>query len=102
MTTALNPPRDLSEARERMLRVEIPAAIMSVLETLHRAGFHGVVVGGAVRDALLGASGGDWDVASNATPREVIKLFPRTIPTGIEHGTITMVDARARSGSCAS
>jgi tRNA nucleotidyltransferase (CCA-adding enzyme) len=91
MTTALNPPRDLSEARERMLRVEIPAAIMSVLETLHRAGFHGVVVGGAVRDALLGASGGDWDVASNATPQEVIKLCPRTIPTGIEHGTVTVL-----------
>jgi tRNA nucleotidyltransferase (CCA-adding enzyme) len=74
-----------------MSRVEIPAAIMAVLETLHRAGFHGVVVGGAVRDALLGAIGVDWDVASNATPREVIDLFPRTIPTGIEHGTVTVL-----------
>lgn len=74
-----------------MTRVEIPAAIMSVLEALHRAGFHGVVVGGAVRDALLGAVGVDWDVASNATPREVIDLFPRTIPTGIEHGTVTVL-----------
>lgn len=74
-----------------MTHVEIPAAIMSVLEALHRAGFHGVVVGGAVRDALLGAVGVDWDVASNATPREVIDLFPRTIPTGIEHGTVTVL-----------
>lgn len=74
-----------------MLRVEIPGAILSVLERLDRAGFHGVVVGGAVRDALLGASGGDWDVASNATPQEVIALFPRTIPTGIEHGTVTVL-----------
>lgn len=74
-----------------MLRAEIPAAIVSVLETLHRAGFHGVVVGGAVRDALLGARNVDWDVASNATPREVIDLFPRTIPTGIEHGTVTVL-----------
>jgi tRNA nucleotidyltransferase (CCA-adding enzyme) len=74
-----------------MLAVEIPIAIMSVLETLNRAGFHGVLVGGAVRDALLGAVGVDWDVASNATPREVIDLFPRTIPTGIEHGTVTVL-----------
>jgi tRNA nucleotidyltransferase (CCA-adding enzyme) len=74
-----------------MMRVEIPAAIMDVLETLHRAGFHGVVVGGAVRDALLGAVGVDWDVASNATPQEIIDLFPRTIPTGIEHGTVTVL-----------
>jgi tRNA nucleotidyltransferase (CCA-adding enzyme) len=74
-----------------MLRVDIPAAIMFVLETLHRAGFHGVLVGGAVRDALLGVVGVDWDVASNATPREVIDLFPRTIPTGIEHGTVTVL-----------
>lgn len=74
-----------------MLRVDIPAAIMFVLETLHRAGFHGVLVGGAVRDALLGVVGVDWDVASNATPDEVIELFPRTIPTGIEHGTVTVL-----------
>ncbi len=70
---------------------DIPAAILAVLRTLDRAGFHGVVVGGAVRDALLGLGGGDWDVASNATPDEVVRLFPRTIPTGIEHGTITVL-----------
>jgi tRNA nucleotidyltransferase (CCA-adding enzyme) len=94
MSQRLSPPRDRQEARDRMLKVEIPSAIMSVLETLDRAGFHGVVVGGAVRDALLGAPGGDWDVASNATPEEVIDLFPRTIPTGIEHGTITVLAGR--------
>jgi tRNA nucleotidyltransferase (CCA-adding enzyme) len=85
------PPKDIVAARERMLAVDIPAAILAVLETLHRAGFHGVVVGGAVRDALLGADNVDWDVASNATPREVMDLFPRTIPTGIEHGTVTVL-----------
>jgi tRNA nucleotidyltransferase (CCA-adding enzyme) len=84
-------PRDHDEARARMLKVRIPSAILAVLETLSRAGFHGVVVGGAVRDALLGVDGGDWDVASNATPQEVIELFPRTIPTGIEHGTVTVL-----------
>lgn len=77
-----------------MLRAPIPEAILAVLHTLARAGFHGVVVGGAVRDALLGVGEGDWDVASNATPEEVMRLFPRTIPTGIEHGTVTVMCGR--------
>jgi len=87
-------PDDEQEARERLLAVSIPAAIMAVLETLDRAGYHGVVVGGAVRDALLGEPGGDWDVASNATPEEVVALFRKTIPTGIEHGTVTVLSGR--------
>jgi tRNA nucleotidyltransferase (CCA-adding enzyme) len=90
----LSPPRDAVEARERLLAVAIPPAIMAVLETLDRAGYHGVVVGGAVRDALLGTDGGDWDVASNATPEEVVELFAKTIPTGIEHGTVTVLSGR--------
>jgi tRNA nucleotidyltransferase (CCA-adding enzyme) len=90
----LSPPRDAVEARERLLGVVIPPAIMAVLETLDRAGYHGVVVGGAVRDALLGEDEGDWDVASNATPEEVVQLFAKTIPTGIEHGTVTVLSGR--------
>ncbi|NVB41906.1 hypothetical protein G6O69_29010 [Pseudenhygromyxa sp. WMMC2535] len=77
-----------------MAAAPIPPAIMAVLQTLDKAGFHGVVVGGAVRDALLGQGEGDWDVASNATPEEVTQLFPRTIPTGIEHGTVTVLSGR--------
>lgn len=94
MTASLPPPRDEQEARERLLGVQIPAPIMAVLETLDRAGHHGVVVGGAVRDALLGEPGGDWDVATDATPAEVIALFRKTIPTGIEHGTVTVMSGR--------
>ncbi|MFV8756628.1 CCA tRNA nucleotidyltransferase [Nannocystaceae bacterium ST9] len=90
----LPPPRDLDEARERMRGAAIPAPILAVLHTLDEAGHHGVVVGGAVRDALLGLAGVDWDVASDATPDEVIRLFPRTIPTGIEHGTVTVLSGR--------
>jgi tRNA nucleotidyltransferase (CCA-adding enzyme) len=90
----LPPPRDLDEARERMRQASIPEPILAVLHTLDRAGHHGVVVGGAVRDALLGLDGVDWDVASDATPEEVVRLFPRTIPTGIEHGTVTVLTGR--------
>lgn len=77
-----------------MRRADIPEPILAVLHTLDQAGHHGVVVGGAVRDALLGLDGVDWDVASDATPDEVVKLFPRTIPTGIEHGTVTVLSGR--------
>jgi tRNA nucleotidyltransferase (CCA-adding enzyme) len=84
-------PKDAHEARDRLLGIAIPAPIIAVLETLDAAGYHGVVVGGAVRDALLGQPGGDWDVATNATPEQVIALFRKTIPTGIEHGTVTVM-----------
>ncbi|MFO7566644.1 MAG: hypothetical protein R6X02_28635 [Enhygromyxa sp.] len=94
MSASLPAPCDEQQARERLLSVHIPAAIMSVLETLDRAGYHGVVVGGAVRDALLGEPGGDWDVATDATPEEVVGLFRKTIPTGIEHGTVTVMTGR--------
>ena len=53
-----------------------------------------MVVGGAVRDALIGRPQGDWDLATSATPTEVQGLFRRTIPTGIDHGTITVVHGR--------
>lgn len=90
----LDPPASAEAAQARLRGVEIPEPILSVLRRLDQAGFHGVVVGGAVRDALLGRAQGDWDVASNATPQEVIDLFPRTIPTGIEHGTVTVLAGR--------
>jgi len=61
---------------------------------LHDAGHEAVVVGGAVRDALIGRAPGDWDLATSATPAEVQGLFRRTIPTGIEHGTVTVVHGR--------
>jgi putative nucleotidyltransferase with HDIG domain len=49
------------------------------------------LVGGAVRDMLRGATPGDWDIATDATPEEVIRLFKRVIPTGIKHGTVTIL-----------
>jgi putative nucleotidyltransferase with HDIG domain len=49
------------------------------------------LVGGAVRDLLLGKKASDWDLATNARPEEVIPLFRRVIPTGIKHGTITVL-----------
>jgi tRNA nucleotidyltransferase (CCA-adding enzyme) len=48
-------------------------------------------VGGCVRDLLLGRAANDWDVATDARPDELVRIFPRAIPTGIEHGTVTVV-----------
>ena len=84
-----------SEAAAAVLAaLAIPTAIRQVAEVLHDAGHDVVLVGGAVRDCLLGRVHGDWDLASSATPDEVTALFRRTIPTGIEHGTVTVLCGR--------
>jgi len=70
--------------------------LVQVAETLEQAGFEAVVVGGAVRDALLGRAPGDWDLATSARPEEVQKLFRKTIPTGLEHGTVTVIAGRGK------
>lgn len=60
------------------------------------AGFEAWCVGGAVRDALLGLAHLDWDLATSATPQEVRRLFRRTIPVGIEFGTVGVLDRDGR------
>jgi tRNA nucleotidyltransferase (CCA-adding enzyme) len=70
---------------------DLPAGVRTVLETLTGAGFEAYLVGGCVRDALLGRPVHDFDVATNATPDAVSRLFPRTIPTGLKHGTVTVL-----------
>jgi tRNA nucleotidyltransferase (CCA-adding enzyme) len=68
-----------------------PAGLLAVTARLEAAGHDAWCVGGAVRDALMGHPGHDWDLASPATPDQVQRLF-RSIPTGIEHGTISVFD----------
>ena len=66
--------------------------MIEIARTLQRAGFDTWCVGGAVRDALLGVAHLDWDLATAATPPQVRKLFRRTVPVGIEFGTIGVLD----------
>ena len=68
----------------------IPPEIKEVLETLHNHGFEGYVVGGAVRDTLLGRPVSDYDITTNALPEQVKSLFEKTIDTGLQHGTVTV------------
>jgi tRNA nucleotidyltransferase (CCA-adding enzyme) len=83
----------MSDELDRLARA-VPANVRDVCATLTAAGHQAVTVGGAVRDALLGRDPGDWDVASSAHPDEVMKLFRRTIPTGLQHGTVVVVTGR--------
>ena len=87
------------ETRAR-LRASVPADVREVCRVLQAAGHEAVTVGGAVRDALLGRAPGDWDVATSAHPDQVIASFRRTIPTGLQHGTVTVMVGRgdARQG----
>ena len=69
----------------------IPAGVRSLLERLQSAGHEAWLVGGGVRDLLLGKQPKDWDVATQALPQEVMKLFRKVVPTGIAHGTVTVL-----------
>lgn len=73
------------------MKITIPENAKRILDTMHMAGFEAYVVGGCVRDALIGREPGDWDITTNALPNEVKKLFRRTVDTGIEHGTVTVL-----------
>lgn len=66
-------------------------AAYSVIEQLEQAGFEAVIVGGAVRDALLNRPAHDVDVATNALPEEVKTVFQKTVDIGIQHGTVLVI-----------
>jgi len=69
-----------------------PEPVRRIATRLERAGFEAWCVGGAVRDALLGHPHLDWDLATSATPAQVRKLFRRTVPVGIQFGTVGVLD----------
>lgn len=68
-----------------------PKYVLNILCALDSAGHRAVLAGGCVRDNLLGRRPSDWDIASSASPEEVLTLFPRCVPTGIKHGTVTVL-----------
>jgi tRNA nucleotidyltransferase (CCA-adding enzyme) len=72
--------------------LEAPREVVRIARTLEKAGYETWCVGGAVRDALLGHQHLDWDLATAAHPPEVIRLFARTVPVGIDFGTVGVLD----------
>lgn len=73
------------------MKITIPEKVELIIDTLMEQGFEAYAVGGCVRDTLLGREPGDWDITTSAKPEEVKALFRRTIDTGIEHGTVTVM-----------
>lgn len=76
-----------------MAELHIPPEVIDIAKRLEAAGYETWCVGGAVRDNLLGVANHDFDLTTAAPPAEVQKLFKRTVPVGIEHGTVAVLDA---------
>jgi tRNA nucleotidyltransferase (CCA-adding enzyme) len=72
------------------LRV-VPAEVLGIAGRLQAAGQRAWIVGGCVRDVLLGRAATDWDLATDARPEALLRLFPNAVPTGLQHGTVTVV-----------
>jgi tRNA nucleotidyltransferase (CCA-adding enzyme) len=73
------------------LIAQVPEDVLGICKRLRERGKRGWIVGGCVRDLLRGAKALDWDVATDARPDDVIAMFKKVIPTGIQHGTVTVV-----------
>ena len=73
------------------MKIQIPEDVKYILEKLNNAGYEAYAVGGCVRDSILGRVPDDWDITTSAKPEETKVLFPKTIDTGIQHGTVTVM-----------
>lgn len=73
------------------MQLTIPTPAEKILQTLDEHGYEAYVVGGCVRDSVLGRDPHDWDITTSASPEQVKEIFDRTIDTGIQHGTVTVM-----------
>ncbi len=73
------------------MQLTLPPNVNTIIHTLDNAGFEAFAVGGCVRDSLLHRTPEDWDITTSALPKEVKQHFRRTIDTGIQHGTVTVM-----------
>lgn len=73
------------------MKINMPENANRIIHTLQNAGYEAYIVGGCVRDAVLNKEPDDWDITTSAKPMEVKKLFNRTIDTGLQHGTVTVM-----------
>lgn len=73
------------------MKIQLPEKVHRIIETLTAAGYEAYAVGGCIRDSILGRIPNDWDITTSAKPEETKSLFPRTVDTGIRHGTVTVL-----------
>ena len=74
-----------------MITIKMPEGVKQIIETLNKNGYEAFAVGGCIRDSVMGRNPHDWDITTSAKPHEVKKLFRRSVDTGIEHGTVTIL-----------
>ena len=72
-------------------KILLPTDVEKIIATIEDAGYEAFAVGGCIRDSILGREPNDWDITTSATPEQVKALFRRTIDTGIQHGTVTVM-----------
>ncbi|MDO4279088.1 MAG: CCA tRNA nucleotidyltransferase [Lachnoclostridium edouardi] len=73
------------------MTMKIPEAVECIISRLNENGYEAFAVGGCVRDTILCRSPEDWDITTSAKPEQVKEIFPRTVDTGIQHGTVTVI-----------
>lgn len=75
------------------MTIALPSYVADALEKLNNRGFEAYVIGGCVRDTLMGREPNDWDITTDALPEQILEVFSayRVIPTGLQHGTVTVL-----------
>ncbi len=79
------------KGKASMNKIILPRPVKFIIDVLEKNGYEGYAVGGCVRDVILGREPQDWDITTNALPHQIKELFKRTIDTGIQHGTVTIM-----------
>ena len=78
----------------KKFQLDIPDSVRLIINILEQNGYEAFAVGGCVRDTILGRRPMDWDITTSALPQQVKELFHKTIDTGIQHGTVTVMMKR--------
>lgn len=76
------------------MKIALPEKVNYIIDTLMQSGYEAYAVGGCIRDSILGRKPEDWDITTSAKPQEVKAIFSKTIDTGVEHGTVTVMLGR--------
>ena len=73
------------------MKIQIPQYANYIIKTLQHYGYEAYIVGGCVRDAVLGKEPADWDITTSAKPLQIKSIFQKTVDTGLKHGTVTVL-----------
>ena len=82
---------NMKRYRKNSMRIQVPEDVKYIIEKLNNAGYEAYAVGGCIRDSILERIPDDWDITTSAKPEEIKALFSKTIDTGIQHGTVTIM-----------